>query len=97
MNEGSYLQSFSFSTLSNRSKPSRHESSFEPNFEATRKDPDPKKIPGSSFALLNQCAKFQSEILTLSTYTLKNILVNKLKFDAATIILSIINKKFVNH
>jgi hypothetical protein len=32
MNEGSYLQCFSFSTFSNRSKPSIHESSFEPNF-----------------------------------------------------------------
>jgi hypothetical protein len=65
MNEGSSLQNFP--SLSNRSKPSRQKSSFEPNFEAARKDPDPKKIPGSSFALLNQCAKFKSEILTLST------------------------------
>ncbi len=67
MTEGSSLQNFSFPSFSNRSNSSRHESSSEPNSEATRKDPDPKKIPGSSFALLNQCAKFKPKILTLST------------------------------
>ncbi len=67
INESNSLQNFRFPSHSSRSKPSRHESSFKPNFEATRKDPDPKKIPGSSFDFLNQCAEFRTEILTLST------------------------------
>jgi hypothetical protein len=33
---------------------------LESHFEATRKDPDPKKIPRAYFDLLNLCAKFQS-------------------------------------
>jgi hypothetical protein len=54
INEGSSLQNFSFPALSNRPNSSRHKSSSEPNSEATRKDPDPKKIPESSFTLVNQ-------------------------------------------
>ncbi len=69
MNEGSSRQSFSFPSLSNRSNSSRHERSIELNSEASRKDPDLRKDPGSSFALLNLCAKFQDNISTRSTLT----------------------------
>jgi hypothetical protein len=40
---------------------------LEPHFEATRNDPDPKKIPRAYFDLLNLCAKFQSHISTENT------------------------------
>ncbi len=43
---------------------------LEPHFEATRKDPDPEKIPRAYFDLLNLCAKFQSHISTGSTSNL---------------------------
>ncbi len=67
MNEGSPLQNFSFVGLPSRSEPSRHKISLEPYSGATRKDPDPRKIPGSLFDLLNLYAKFQLNSLTLST------------------------------
>jgi hypothetical protein len=40
---------------------------LKPHSEATRKDPDPKKIPKASFNVLDLCAKFQDHILTGST------------------------------
>jgi hypothetical protein len=67
MNQESSLQNFSFPSLSSRSEPTLHKVSLEPLCEATRKDPDPKKIPRASFGLLNLCAKFQDHISTGST------------------------------
>ncbi len=69
MNQWSSLQNFSFSSLSSRSEPTLHKVSLEPPCEATRKDPDPKKIPRTSFGLLNVCAEFQDHISTGSTLT----------------------------
>jgi hypothetical protein len=56
MNEGSSLQNFSFPSFSSRSEPRDHKVSLKPHSEATRKDPDPKKIPRASFDFLNLCA-----------------------------------------
>jgi hypothetical protein len=67
LSQGSSLQSFSFPSLPSRSEPRDHEVSLEPHSEATRKDPDQKKIPRVSFDVLNLCAKFQNHILTRST------------------------------
>jgi hypothetical protein len=61
------MQNFSFVSLSSRFEPRSHKISLEPHTEATRKDPDPEKIPRASFDLLNLCAKFQSHIWTGST------------------------------
>ncbi len=46
LNQGSCMQNFSFVDLSSRSEPRSHKISLEPDFEATRKDPDPKKFRG---------------------------------------------------
>ncbi len=64
LNQGSPLQNFSFLSLPSRSEPRKHKVSLKPHTEATRKDPDPKKIPRTSFGVLNLCAKFQDHILT---------------------------------
>ncbi len=64
LNQGSCLLNFSFVSLSSRSEPRDHKVSLEPHTEATRKDPDPKKITRASFDFLNLCAKFQNHILT---------------------------------
>jgi hypothetical protein len=69
MNQGISLQNFSFPSLSSRSEPTLHKVSLEPHCEATRKDPDPKKIPRASFGLLNLCAEFQDHISTGRTLT----------------------------
>jgi hypothetical protein len=61
------MQNFSFVSLSNRSEPRDHKISLEPYFEATRKDPDPKKISRASIDILNLCVKFQDHIWTGST------------------------------
>jgi hypothetical protein len=67
LNQWSSLQNFSFLSLPSRSEPRDHKVSLKPHTEATRKDPDPKKIPRVSFNVLNLCAKFQDHILTGST------------------------------
>jgi hypothetical protein len=67
LNQGSCLQNFSFPSLPSRSEPRDHEVSLKLHSEATRKDPDPKKIPRALFDVLNLCAKFQDHILTGST------------------------------
>jgi hypothetical protein len=46
------MQNFSFPSLSSRSEPRSHKISLEPHTEATRKDPDPKKIRGPHLASL---------------------------------------------
>jgi hypothetical protein len=69
MNQGSSLQNFSFPSLSSHSEPTLHKVSLKPHYKATRKDPDPKKIPRASFGLLNLCAKFLDNISTGSTLT----------------------------
>ncbi len=58
------LQNFSFPSISSRSEPRDHKVYLKPHSEATRKDPDPKKIPRASFDILNQGAKFQGHIST---------------------------------
>jgi hypothetical protein len=67
LNRGSCLQNFSFPSLPSRSEPRDHKVCLKPHSEATRKDPDPKKIARASFNVLNLCAKFQDHILTGST------------------------------
>jgi hypothetical protein len=67
LNQRSFLQNFSFVGLFSCSEPRGHKVSLKPHTEATRKDPDQKKIPRASFDLLNLCAKFQGHILTRST------------------------------
>jgi hypothetical protein len=64
MNQGSSLRNFRFVGFSSRSC---KVFPLEPHFEATRKDPDPKKIPRAYFDLFNLRAKFQSHISTGST------------------------------
>jgi hypothetical protein len=39
------MPNFSFASFSSRSEQTMPQDFFEPNFEATRKDPDPKKKP----------------------------------------------------
>ncbi len=67
MNQGSCLQNFSFPSLPSRSEPRDRKVYLKTHTEATRKNPDPKKIPRASFDVLNLCAKFQDHILTGST------------------------------
>jgi hypothetical protein len=67
LSQGSSLQNFSFPSLPSLSEPRDHKVSLKPHTEATRKDPDPKKIPRASFGLLNLCAEFQDHISTGST------------------------------
>ncbi len=67
LNQQSSLQNFSFPSLPSRSEPRDHKVSLKPHSEATRKDPDQKKIPRASFDVLDLCAKFQSHISTEST------------------------------
>ncbi len=63
----SSLRNFRFVGLPSRSESRCKVFPLEPHFEATRNDPDPKKIPRAYFDLLNLCAKFQSHISTEST------------------------------
>ncbi len=67
LNQGSCLENFSFSSLISRSEPRDHKVSLKPHSGATRKDPDPKRIPRASFDVLDLCAKFQDHTLTGST------------------------------
>jgi hypothetical protein len=63
LSQGSSLQSLS----SFQSLRTQRPQGLEPYCEATRKDPDPKKIQRASFDLTNLCANFQDHILTGST------------------------------
>jgi hypothetical protein len=79
------MQNFSFPSLSSRSEPIRdHKVSLKPNSDATRNDPNLKKIPRASFGHYNLCAKFQDHILTGNTLnrgtTFAHVCFEKLKY-----------------
>ncbi len=59
MNQGSSLQNISFPSLSSRSKLRLHNVSLEPHCEATRKDPDLKKIREPHLASLTCVPNFK--------------------------------------
>ncbi len=59
LNQGSCLQNFSFPSLPSRSEPRDHKVSLKPHSEATRKDPDPKKIRGPHLTSLTCVPNFR--------------------------------------